>query len=112
MTVDCADERDQDRRQQDEEAPEDDGVQCPRDEPLEELPLAEHDLGLCAKPLRHVVEPLDRLAQPYEPPEQPRAPCEERSRHGEERREDERCRENRYVPLTFLISAEIAGRIS
>ena len=111
VAVDRPDQRDQDRRQEDEKAPEDDRVQRAGDEALEQLPLAEHDLRLCAQALRQVVEALDRLAAADEPPEQPGTPREERARDGEQRRQRERGRED-YVCLVFLISAEIAGRIS
>jgi hypothetical protein len=79
---------------------------------LEQLALAEHDLRLRAQPLRQVVEALDGFADPDEPPEEPRTPREERARAGEERRQGQRAPENRYVAFAFLISAEIAGRIS
>ena len=41
-----------------------------RHEPLEQLPLPEHDHGLVLDALRHVVEALDRLAEPHEVDEQ------------------------------------------
>ena len=52
---DGADQRHHDRREEDQEAPEDEGVDEARAEPLEELLLAEHDNGLVAHALRHVV---------------------------------------------------------
>jgi len=87
-------------------------VERTRDDALEQLALPEDDLGLRPQATRDVVEALDRLAEVNEPPEQPRTPREERPRDGKERGKSERARENRYVPLTFLISAEMAGRIS
>ena len=55
---DGADQRHHDRREEDEEAPEDERVDQARDEPLEQLLLAEHDDRLVAHALRHVVEAL------------------------------------------------------
>ena len=46
--VDGGDHRHQDRRQQDEEPPEDEGVHQAGDEPAQQLPLPEHDLELRA----------------------------------------------------------------
>ena len=92
VPVDSTDHRDHDRREEDEEAPEDDRVQSTRHQPLEQLPLTQHDLGLCTQALRPVVEALDRLATANEPPEEPRAPAEEHSGHCEERREGQRAR--------------------
>ena len=87
-------------------------MQGARYEALEQLPLAENDLHLRTQAPRNVVEPLHGLAHPHEPPEQPGAPGEEHDGRGEQRRQGERAREDGYLPLTFLISAEIAGRIS
>ena len=81
---DGADQRHHDRREQDEEAPEDERVDEPGAEPLEQLLLAEHDDRLVAHPLRHVVEPLHRLAEPDEPGEQERAAAEQRARDAED----------------------------
>jgi hypothetical protein len=57
--VDGGDHRDQDRREQDEKAPEDEGVHQAGDEPLEQLALPEHDrdfgLGLAARVAAAVV---------------------------------------------------------
>jgi hypothetical protein len=53
-------------------------VQRARHEALEELALAEDDLGLGTEAQRDVVEALDGLAELDEPPEQPRAPREQR----------------------------------
>ena len=66
VAVDRADHRDQDRREEDEEAPEDRGVDQARDEPLEQLALAQHDLGLVAGALRQVAGAVGRLAHPHE----------------------------------------------
>jgi hypothetical protein len=50
-----------------------------RAEPLQELALAEHDLGLVADAPRQVVEALRGLAEPDEVGEQLRAAREQRS---------------------------------
>ncbi len=73
LPVHRADHRDHDRGEEDEEAPEDRRVDQAGHEPLEQLPLAEHDHGLVLDALRHVVEALDRLAEPHEIHEQLRA---------------------------------------
>ncbi len=84
------DQRHHDRREQDEEAPEDERVDQPGAEPLEQLLLPEHDDGLVAHPLWHVVEPLHRLAQPDEPRQQQRPAAEEHARRPEDEEERER----------------------
>ena len=88
------DQRHHDRREEHQEAPEDDRVDQPRDEPLEQFPLPEHDHRLVANPPRHVVEPLRRLAQPNEPREHERASAEQRPRDREHGDESE-CRQGR-----------------
>ena len=60
---DRADQRHHDRREEDEEAPEDERMDEPGAEPLEQLLLPEHDDGLVADPPRHVVEALHGLAR-------------------------------------------------
>ena len=65
--VDGGDHRHHDRREEDEEAPEDERVDEAGAEPLQELLLPEHDDGLVAGADRDVVEPLHRLAEPDEP---------------------------------------------
>ena len=91
---DGADQRHHDRREEDQEAPEDERVDQARAEALEELLLAEHDDGLVAHALRHVVEPLHRLPEPHEAGQQQRAATEERARDTEddEEREGGDCR--------------------
>ena len=88
--VDRADHRDHDRGEEDEEAPEDRGVDQAGHEPLEQLPLAEHDHGLVLDALGHVAEAVDRLAEPDEVDEQLRPPREQRAADGEQRGERER----------------------
>ena len=86
---DGADQRHHDRREQHEEAPEDERVDEAGAEALEQLLLAEHDDRLVAHPLRHVVEPLHRLAEPDEAGEQERAAAEQRARDAEDDEERE-----------------------
>ena len=112
VLVDGADHRDHDRREEDEEAPEDGGVDEAGHEALKQLPLAEHDHGLVADALRHVVEALDRLAEPDERDEQLRAAVEERAADREERGERERSKRDVYEDRAFLSSAVIAGTTS
>jgi hypothetical protein len=112
VLVDRADHRDHDRGEQDEEAPEDRGVDQARDQPLEQLPLAEHDHGLVLDALWHVVEALDRLAEPDQPYQQPGAAGEERAADGERSGERERSGRDVYEDCAFLSSAVIAGTTS
>jgi hypothetical protein len=112
VPVDGGDHRHHDRREEDEEAPEDERVHEAGHEPLQQLPLAEHDDRLVAEAARDVVRALDRLAGANEPHEEERAPGEEAARGREQRPEPERAREDRYAPRTFLSSAEMAGTIS
>ena len=62
----------------------------PRDEALEQLPLAEHDHRLVSHSPRDVVEPLCRLPEPDEPCEQERAAREQPTRDHDHRRERDR----------------------
>src|SRR5438552_6943348 len=87
-----------DRRQQDEEAPEDEGMHDAWPGALQELPLAEDDGGLSLDPLRQVVEAVDGLSEPDEPGELVGALSEQR--HGgpdgegqEDRSDDVRARQ-------------------
>ena len=86
---DRADQRHHDRREEDEEAPEDEGVDEARAEPLEELLLPEHDDRLVAHALRHVVEALHGLAEPDELRQHQRAAAEERPGDAEDDEERE-----------------------
>ena len=81
-------------------------------EPLEELPLAEHDHGLVLDALGHVAEAVHRLAEPDEIDEQLRPPRKQRAADGEERGERERSERYVYEDCAFLSSAVIAGTIS
>ena len=110
--IDRADHRHHDRREEDEEAPEDRGVHDARHQPLEQLPLAEHDHRLVPHPAGDIVAAVERLGGAHEPREEERAAREEPSRDGERGGERQRARGGRYVPRTFLSSAVIAGTIS
>jgi hypothetical protein len=112
VLVDRADHRDQDRREEDEEAPEDGGVDEPRNDPLEQLPLAQDDDGLVPDPLRRVAEAVDRLAEPNEVDEQLRPPAEERAAEGKKRGEGERSGRDVYETRAFRSSSVIAGTTS
>ena len=70
MRVHHADQRDQDRRRQHEEAPEDEGVHEAGTEPLQQLALTEHDRHLVADAARHVTRALDRLGRAHQPAQQ------------------------------------------
>jgi hypothetical protein len=106
---DDRDQRHHDRRQEHEEAPEDERVDQAGDEPQEQLALSEHDDGLRLHPLRHLPGPLDRLAEAHEPREQERAPREQRARDRDADEEGEAA-DHDQPPRTRRISAEIAGR--
>ncbi len=97
-----------DRREQDEEAPEDERVHEARHESLQQLALAEHDFDLVLHPPRHVRGPIVRLALKNESRQEPRPPREEPAAHDDEHGERDRA----YVPRTFRSSALIAGTIS
>ena len=105
VAVDDADHRDHDRRQQHDEAPEDGRVHDPRQQPLEELLLPEHDHGLVAHALRHVVEARHGLAHAHELVEQP-GPARE------ERRRDEATASRTRPPITMRPAAAGSRRRS
>ena len=98
LAVDDADHRDHDRREQDEEAPEDERVHQAGDELLEQLALPEHDDRLLAQAVGHLVGAVDprRLAHPDEPHEQPRAPREDAAEQRERRDEAQRAHGGRH----------------
>jgi hypothetical protein len=62
-------------------------VDQPGHEPLEQLPLPEHDHGLVLHPLRRVAGAVDRLAEPNEVDEQLGPAREDEAAGGEERGE-------------------------
>ena len=82
------------------------------DEPLQQLALPEHDLGLVADAPRHVVEAFGGLAHPDEVDEQPGAAREQRAAHGERRGQRQRSHHHVYVERALLSSAVMAGTIS
>jgi hypothetical protein len=79
---------------------------------LEQLALAQHDLGLVADALRQVAGTVDRLAEPDEADQQLRAASEEAAADGKRCRERERSGQDRYCARALLSSAVIAGTIS
>jgi hypothetical protein len=79
-----------------------------RNEPLQKLPLAEHDLDLVLHPPRDVRRAIVRLAPTDEPCQEDRPPREEPAADDREQRE----RDRSYEPRTFRSSALIAGTIS
>jgi len=83
-----------------------------RSEPLEQLALAQHDLGLVSRPARHVAGAVGRLPEPDEVDQQLRAAREQRPADGERRRERQRSGQDVYDPRALLSSAVIAGTIS
>ena len=104
MRVDRADHRDDDRGEEDEEAPEDRRVHQPRQQPLQQLALADHDRRLHSHPCRHVVESRRGLAGADQAVEKERAASEQRDRDRDRQGEGDQRR--------FRISAAIAGTIS
>jgi hypothetical protein len=113
VLVDRADQRHHDRREQDEEAPEDEGVHQAWDEALEQLALPEDDHGLVADAARGVVvAAIGRMAGQDELRQEERAAREEAACDGDQGREPERAGDDRYALFAFLSSAVIAGTIS
>jgi hypothetical protein len=82
VLVNNADQRNQDRRGEHEEAPEDERVHQPGSEPLEQFALSENDLGLVASTARHIPGALGRRRSLYESDEEADAGREQRSAHG------------------------------
>ena len=112
IAIHRADQRHEDRGEEDQEAPEDRGVHESRAEPLEKLPLAEDDHGLVARAARDVVEARRRLAHPHEVHEQLRPAGEQTARERQGRRQRERSEQDVYCDRAFLSAAVIAGTIS
>ena len=115
LALDDAGQGQEDRREEDEEAPEDERVHETGDEPLQQLALTEHDRRLVADAGGEVRAAVDRLAREDEPREEECAPGEEpagdRDRGGErDRGGDARLRAQPL--LTLLSSAEMAGTTS
>jgi hypothetical protein len=110
VLVDGADHRDHDRGEEDEEAPEDGGVDEARDDPLKQLPLPEHDYRLVANTLRNVLEAVDRLPEPDQLDKELGAPVEQESADRERSGEGERSRGDVYGSCAFPRSAMVAAR--
>ena len=112
VLVDRGDHRHHDRREEHEEAPEDERVHQARYEPLQQLALAEHDRRFVPHATLHVVAPVDGLAREHEPGQEERPAPEQPPAHAEQRGERHRTGERLYCPRTLLSSALIAGTIS
>ena len=112
VLVDRGDHRRHDRREQHEEAPEDECVHQPRYEPLEQLALPEHDRRLVLHAARDVAPTVDGLTGEHEPSQEQGAAREQPAADREKRDEPQRAGEDRYCPRTLLSSALIAGTIS
>jgi hypothetical protein len=86
-----------------------------RTEPLQELALAEHDLGLVASAPRHVVEAIGRLAELEQVEQQLRAAGEQKAADGEGSRQRERSGDDVYgeraFPSSALVTAKIRSRL-
>jgi len=105
--VDGGDHRHQDRRQQDDEAPEDEGMHQSGNEPLQQLPLPEHDLELRLRLARGVLPAVVRDGPRDEAVEERAAPA--RAQCGPRHQGGER---ERAYSLAFRSSALIAGTTS
>ena len=112
VPVDDPDHRDQDRRQQHDEAPEDERVHQPRAGSLQQLALTEHDARLVAHALAGVAGARLGLRRAHQGDQSPPAQREDRAARRDRGREQHRSQRRSYVPLAFLISAEIAGSTS
>jgi hypothetical protein len=87
-------------------------VHQPRPEPLQELPLGEHDLGLVAEAPRQVVEALCGLAEPDEIDQQLGPAREQRAADRESGGERERSGRDPYGERAFPSSTVMAARIT
>jgi hypothetical protein len=87
-------------------------VDQPRDQALQELPLAEDDHRLVAGPARDPVKALGGLPEQDEIGQELGAASEQEPADGERRRERRRSDRDVYWPRAFLSSALIAGTIS
>jgi hypothetical protein len=115
VLVDRADHGDHDRREEDEEAPEDRGVDEARDKTLEELALSEDDHGLVAGAGGDVAAALDGAAGADEVDEELRTTGKEEAARREGGGEDDRSGGDVYVcppGRSRFSSAVIAGTIS
>jgi hypothetical protein len=107
VLVDCGDHRHEDRREQHDEAVEDERVCNARHEPLQQLALAEHDLDLVLDPSGNVRRTVVRLRTPNLLDEELRT--EDRAGADDEQ---QRAEDDGPYERTFLSSALIAGTIS
>ena len=82
-----------------------------RDEPLEQLALAERDHDLVSHPGRKLARAVAGPPHLDEPHEDERAPREQPSADGQHAEQDEEG-DRVYPPLAFRISATIAGTTS
>jgi hypothetical protein len=110
LAGDHADHGDEDRGEEDDEAPEDGRMDEAGAETLQQLPLAEHDHRLVAEPAGHVVEPRRRRPHPHEPDEEERAPREEAARDHERRREENGARGLHYRRSSSTMAGTISCR--
>jgi hypothetical protein len=106
MTVDGRHHRGNDRREQDDEAPEDERVHQPGHEPLQQLLLAEHDRRLVADAHGDVTAAVDGLSRQNKTRQEQGAAREKPAGDEKQRRERNRAYD------VLLSSALIAGTIS
>jgi hypothetical protein len=107
VLVDRGDHRHENRRKQHDEAVEDERVREARDEPLQQLALAEDDLDFVLDSSRDVRRPVVRLGAPNLLDEELRTENRAGADDEQQRAEDDGAYER-----TFLSSALIAGTIS
>ena len=112
VRVDGSEERHRDRREEDDEAPEDERVDKARDEPLEELPLAEHHGRLGARTAADLAGALRRLAKRDDPVEEMRPPREQAPGHRERGEQSKSGGDRAHPDREARIAAEIAGTTS
>jgi hypothetical protein len=77
-----------------------------RHEPLEQLPLAEHDHGLVLDALGGVAEAVDRLAEPDQVDEQLGAAGEQEAADGEQRGERDSAERDVYGSPSSAMTPE------
>ena len=109
VLVDDADHRDEDGREQHDEAPEDRGMHKARQQALQQLALSDDDDCFSARASWDVVETRGRLAHPDEAIQKHGAPAGEHAGNGERGRQDGR---RHWIHLSLRSSAEIAGTTS
>ena len=79
---------------------------------LQKLSLTEHDRHLVARLAGHPVGAIDRMGLAEETHQNRHAPDEQHAADGDRSGERDCGGSRDYVPLAFLISAEIAGTTS